>query len=72
MTRAKSRAKRRTPIGQLTDRQLAAEMKRTGKEWDEFRKDSEGGSPEGGGSPGEGICARMGALETERKRRMHR
>ena len=53
----------------MTDEQIAAELKTLGDRWDEFRKrmveDDEGY----GGSPGEWMYERMSELETEQQRR---
>ena len=49
----------------MTDDQIAAELKQLGDDFDELRRDAEGG-----GSPGEWMVERMDELETERRRRL--
>jgi hypothetical protein len=50
---------------QLTDKEIAAELKKLGDKWDRFRANCDGG----GGSPGEWMVERIGALEHEQKKR---
>jgi len=51
---------------EMTDDAIAAELKKLGKEWDDFRADLES-MP---GSPGEWMYERMDELETEQRRRL--
>jgi hypothetical protein len=50
----------------MTDDEIVAELKFLGDQWDESRTSDDEGH---GGSPGEGMVERMGALEQEQKHR---
>lgn len=54
------------PVGRMTLAEIEAELKSLGDEWDEFATSDDEGH---GGSPGEWMIERMGALEQEQKRR---
>jgi hypothetical protein len=59
------------PASKMTDSQIAIELKKLEREWDDLRDDLEesGGMS---GSPGEWLYERMNELETEQKRRQLR
>lgn len=52
----------------MTDDEIAAELKKLSDDWGKLRAELDEGH---GGSPGEWMVERMGALETEQKRRVH-
>lgn len=58
------------PASQMTDAAIAKELDTLEKEWDEFRSGDD--DDYGGGSPGEWMVERMGELEQEQKRRLHK
>lgn len=65
LTRLSELANAPSPYATMTDKQIAAELKRLQHQFDRVRDDEVGH----GGSPGEWIVEEMSGLETEQKRR---